>query len=232
MSIAPPPIAATKLVRRKCCSSGAKFYLEPPDVDEAIAYRVKGERPAPAGVVEDTPPSESTTWHESAHAVFGHAFGMTIDTIRVSKPALVKFHRGNNLAAEMRIAIDFAGAVGEMSRLRCWSTISPDDEDDYLSRIEAGLGGGCDECGMARWAWMSVGLSAGKSAAQEVFRAGQRLALDIGQRREMQQAIRALAAALMEKQTLAGPDAHTIIGRYIEFGELANAKENQEVACG
>lgn len=212
--------AAHKFVRRPCCPGGAKFYLEPPDVDEAIAYRVKGKRPEAAGEVDYTPPAESTAWHEASHAVFGHAFGMPVDTIRICKPAMVKFHRGNNLAAEMRIAIDFAGAVGEMSRLRCWSTISPDDEDDYLSRIEAGLGGGCDECGMARWAWMSVGLSAGKVAAREVFRAGQLLALSIGRRRDVLAAIRALAAALMEHHTMTGAEAHAVIEPYVQFGSL------------
>lgn len=45
MNTASPPSAATRLVRRKCCSSGGKFYLEPPDVDETIAYRVEGKRP-------------------------------------------------------------------------------------------------------------------------------------------------------------------------------------------
>lgn len=143
---------------------------------------------------------------------------------------MVKFKRGNNLSAPMRIAIDFAGAIGEMSRLRCWSTISPHDEDDYLNRIEAGSGGGCDECKMAGWAWMAVGLSAGKSAAQEVFRNGQRLALNIGQRRVVQQAIRALAAALMEKHTMTGKEAHEIIEKYIKFGELKNAETDQENA--
>jgi hypothetical protein len=220
MNTASPPIAATRLVRRKCCSSGAKFYLEPPDVDETIAYRVEGKRPEAAGEVNDTPPAESTAWHESSHAVFGYAFGMPVDIIRVCKPALVKFKHGNNLTAPMRIAVDFAGAVGEMARTRCWSTLSPDDEDDYLSRIEAGLGGGCDECGMARWAWMSVGLSAGKVAAREVFRAGQLLALSIGQRRDVLAAIRALAAALMEHHTMTGAEAHAVIEPYVQFGSL------------
>lgn len=224
----PPP----RLASRPCCPGGARVFLEPPDVEESIAYRVNGHRPEATGEVDDTPPAVTTAWHEAAHAVFGHGFGMRIDSIRIRQPAMVKFSHGNNLAAPMRIAVDFAGAIGVMSRIRCWSTISVDDEDDYLARIEAGLGGGCDECGMARWAWLSVGLSAGRSAAREVFRAGQRLALTIGQRRDVQSAIRALAAALMEHHTMTGAEAHAVIENYINFGELAHAEEDQKAARG
>ena len=216
-----PPPAAPKLVRRKCCPGGSASFIEPRDVDASLAYRWRAD-PAPVleEIKDESPPRESTAWHEAGHAVFGHFFGMPIDVIRVCPPAMVRYARGNNLTAPQRIAINYAGHIGEMARLRCWSTLRPEEEDEYLDRASEGSGGGCDECKMAADAWLSAGRSAGKEAAREAFRAGQMLALQLGQRRDVQQAIRALAGQLMERHTLTGAAAHAIIENYLEFGEL------------
>lgn len=231
-----PPYDASasppKLVRRPCCPGGSTSFIEPPDIETSMAYRY---RSTPAPVLEELdepPPDERTAWHEAGHAVLGHAFGITIEIVTVTAPARVVFASTEGLSAAQEVAKSFAGYVGEMAHTQFWRSPYPEDGDEYLHRVETFQFGGCDGCQMAMVAWREVGLSAGIAAAREVFRAGQRLALTIGQRREVQMAIRALAASLMETNTIAGPEAHAIIEPYVKNGDLANAKENQEAACG
>src|SRR5690606_30927335 len=113
------------------------------------------------------------------------------------------------------IARSHAGYVGEMAWRRFWSTGWPVACDEYLERVKALTFGGCDDCQMAFTAWKAVGIRAPIEDAREVMMKGQRLALEIGQRRDVQNAIRALAAALMEQHTLTSADAHEIIEKYI-----------------
>lgn len=213
------------LVRRQCCPTGNYEFIEPPVVERSMAYRYVGGEPPVLGEIDEPPLSERTAWHEAGHAVLGHAFGIVIEKVTILAPAHVAFVSAAGLTAMQSIAKSYAGPVGEMAYSRCWITIPVGEEEDFLARVAAFRFGGCDECRMAMIAWSAVGLDAGVEAARAVFRDGQLLALRLGQERRIQQAIKALAAALMERPTCSGKRAASIIEPFIKFGEFKNAEK-------
>lgn len=230
MTPASPPIAATKLVRRQCCRSGTYSFIEPPDIERSMSNIFLGE-PLPATEeVDDPPPEERTAWHEAGHAVIGHALGFAIDMVTVRAPARVVYAPDHNAPALHEIARSHAGPVGEMARLRCWSSGWPEDADEYLERVHAFQFGGCDGCQQAFAAWAAVGINSPIEEARKILREGQALALRLGQQRPIWLAIRALAEELMREHTLSGKRAHSIIEPFIRYGEHNNAETHQEAA--
>lgn len=153
-------------------------------------------------------------------AGIGHALGFTIELVTVRAPARIVYPPARDVYAVHEIARSHAGPVGEMARLRCWSSGWPEDADEYLERVHAFQFGGCDGCKQAFAAWAEVGINSPIEQARKVMREGQALALRIGQQRPVWLAIRALAAELMEHQTLTGAEAHAIIETYVKFGEF------------
>lgn len=216
--------AATKLVRRPCCRTGTMSFIEPPDIERSMSNIFLGE-PLPATEeVDDPPPCERTAWHEAGHAVIGHALGFVIDMVTVRAPARVVYAPDHNALALHEIARSHAGPVGEMARLRCWSSGWPEDADEFLERVHAFQFGGCDGCQKAMNAWRAVGLDAGIDAARDVFRAGEALALRLGRQQPIWLAIRSLAEELMREHTLSGKRAHSIVEPFVKFGEFKNVE--------
>ena len=215
-------------VRRICCPGGSVSFIEPTDIKTSMAYRYRST-PAPVlEEIDDEPPTcERTAWHESGHAVIGHALGAEVEMVTIRAPARVVYAPGGELTPIQKIARSHAGPVGEMARVQCWCSGWPEDADEYLLRVQAFEFGGCDQCNMALEAWRAVGIISPIDAAREVMLAGQALALKLGQRRDVQQAIRALAAQLMEHGTISGKRAHSIIEPFVSFGEFKNDEENR-----
>ncbi|MBI1620804.1 hypothetical protein [Aquamicrobium zhengzhouense] len=184
-----------------------------------------GREPLPViEELDEPPPDERTAWHEAGHAVIGHALGFAIDMVTVREPARVVYSPSYNASALHEIARSHAGSVGEMARLRCWSSGWPEDADEYLERVHAFQFGGCDGCQQAFAAWAAVGINSPIEEARKILREGQALALRLGQSRPVWLAIRALAAELMREHTLSGKRAHSIAEPFVKFGEFKNVE--------
>lgn len=208
-------------VRRKCCPGGDFELVEPLEVERSLGYAFHAEAAPVLGEIEEPDPDERVCWHEAGHAVIGHGFGAVLASVTVRSPAHVEFVSSGFLLPVESVAMSYAGPVGEMARTRCWSTFDEADEADFLARVEAFQFGGCDGCRMALAAWAAVGLPAGIDAARGVFREGQLLALRIAQERRVRQAIQVLAKELLERHTVSGKRAASIIEPFVRHGEFS-----------
>lgn len=216
--------AAQTFVRRKCCPGGDFELIEPLEVERSLGYAFHAEAAPVLGAIEEPEPDERVCWHEAGHAVIGHGFGAVLASVTARSPAHVEFVSSGILQPVESVAMSYAGPVGEMALTRCWSTFGQADEADFLARVEAFQFGGCDGCRMALAAWAAVGLPAGIDAARGVFREGQLLVLRIAQERRVRQAIQMLAQELMERHTVSGKRAASIVEPLVRHGEFSQRK--------
>lgn len=218
--------SAPTFVRRKCCPGGEFEFIEPAAIERSMGFQFHAETAPIIGAIDEPMPDDRVCWHEAGHAVIGHGFGAVLASVTARSPAHVEFVSSGFLLPIESIAKSYAGPVGEMALTRCWSTFGQTDEADFLARVEAFQFGGCDGCRMALAAWAAVGLPAGIDAARGVFREGQLLALRIAQERRVRQAIQVLAQELLERHTVSGKRAASIIEPFVRHGEFSQRKAN------
>jgi hypothetical protein len=170
--------------------------------------------------IETATIDQSTCIHEAAHAAVAHGFGQRIATASAVPPAQVIYATPCASSPAERIAVLWAAPAAEAAANRCRITLGVDDESDYLTRVRAFEFGGCDECKMALTAWTANGLDAGIDAARAVFREGQLLALKLLDRRDVREAINALADKLAEGKIVDGATCHELLEQHLMFGSL------------
>lgn len=161
--------------------------------------------------------AEYVAYHEAAHCLAYHALGGEIDSVTIAGQPHVECVSDPPDLLD-RLVMLLAGPAGTDAYFKMQRTLFQDELADYAARVDDVVFGNCDHCRAVLVATVHASKTGGDRAA--IFRDGERRASAFVRVPAVWAAIRALSAALMERHTIAGPDAHAIIGRYLEFGSM------------
>lgn len=206
---------------RACCAAGAErgLGITEPVADGNFQHLASG----PLIDATPAPPDEATAYHEAGHAAVALGMGATIRQVRIAHPGQVEYDGA--LGDADRIAVAYAGPAAEHASRRWEITLGQRDEQEFLDRAAACSLGSCDFCVMALFA-SRLALSTGTDPRNH-FQAGQMRANALVRLPAVKRAIAALAAALMERPIMDGPEAEVVLSEFIERGALA-AVESQD----
>ena len=207
----------SKCELRACCKrpEGAVYSL--PD-----APRDKHRDGSPAAVItvlaEPPPPSEDIAYHEAAHAVAMHAFGAHLQHVTIAGQPQA---RGELAALDLaaRIVVYLVGPSATDVYWRRTTTLFDHEREGYVERVDSMTMGDCDHCRAALVA--TVVASKTHEDRYAIFRDCERRANDFVRADRVRQAIRALAEELMQRSTISGKRAASVIEPHISFGEFA-----------
>ena len=113
----------SEFVIRACCdfAPAGKVFVD--EASDGLAAINHGPAVAPTTPPE---PEWAAALHESGHAVFSHYAGRRLRSISVV-PAQCRFASGT-VDEVAHVALAYAGAVGEMTELRHYVPMRPEDE--------------------------------------------------------------------------------------------------------
>ncbi|WP_324134061.1 hypothetical protein [Bosea sp. (in: a-proteobacteria)] len=205
---------------RACCAAGADrgVGITEPIVSGDFQHLARG----PVLAAVPSQPDDATAHHEAGHAAIAFGLGGTIRQVRIAHPGQVEYDGA--LGDADRIAISYAGPSAEHAARRWEITLGQRDEEEFLDRAAACSLGSCDICVMALFA--SRLASTTETDPRQHFRAGQMRANALVRLPPIKRSITALAAALMERPIIDGPEAEAILSQFLERGELAAMEAN------
>jgi hypothetical protein len=164
-----------------------------------------------------------TTAHEAAHAVVGHALGAKL--IHVDADDLLRVrHENGGLSWRARAIIWLAGDHGATAQMRHDPWVEPLTDEavlDYIGAVRSLEFGWCDNCAALFSVRAIIGYDAPDHVHLAEFRAIEQQTFEIVQRREIVQAVRAVAEHLLDIGPLEGSTAHALIATNgVPFGSI------------
>lgn len=211
---------------RACCRRGGSVLYSTPD-SPRDRDRSGAELPLLSTLAQPPRPDEDVAFHEAAHAVAYHAFGGQVTLVTLAGHPHVECESDPADLRDRAVMI-MAGPAGQDAWHRQQRTLFEDELAEYFARVDDVTFGNCDRCR----ACLVATVHANKSGHDrvEIFRAAERRAIEFVRLPSAKAAIRALASELMARQTIDGAEAHALCDRFIKFGALSHAEEDQGLA--
>lgn len=204
---------------RLCCGA--------PGASPALSETVDGQPTWNGPVVDLSSPQTivrdfSTARHEAAHAVIAHSLGLSVKSVHIDPVGICRLvkapgDRGHSIA--FSVAGPLNNDLCEGGRAKTGTF----DFEIVARRVLACWGGRCDHCQAVRAALVIAGLDE-PTVAFRILRRIERQVVAFLRKPVVEAAVTDLAEALMSAGTVAGEEAHEILGRHVAPGSLTLMK--------